>query len=182
MNIAKYMASYPCGIKASDLEIIHTDRLNIVPLNAGHSSFIYEIINSPGWKEFIGERNVHSIQDAEIYIQNILVNSNVDYLVVIINDSLSPIGLISFIKRDYLEHPDLGFAFLEEHSGYGYAYEASSYMLNYYQKRHNIILAATKSDNKKSIQLLLKLGFIYSHDIIQGEANDQLQVFSFYSN
>jgi ribosomal-protein-alanine N-acetyltransferase len=94
-----------------------TKRLNISPLDSVHSAFIFELVNSPGWKEFIGERNVNSIQDAEIYIINILANDNIKYHVISIKSKDIPIGIVTFIKRDYLDHHDIGFAFLPQYSG-----------------------------------------------------------------
>jgi len=154
-----------------------TKRLNISPLDSVHSAFIFELVNSPGWKEFIGERNVNSIQDAEIYIINILANDNIKYHVISIKSKDIPIGIVTFIKRDYLDHHDIGFAFLPQYSGHGYAHEASKYILELYKSNHPIILATTKPDNLKSIKLLEKLGFLYSHDINQSTEDDPLLIY-----
>ena len=90
-------------------------RIIISELKADHSAFILELVNSSGWKEFIGERNVHSIEDSKIYIINILANDNIKYHVVSIKSENIPIGIVTFIKRDYLDHHDIGFAFLPEY-------------------------------------------------------------------
>ena len=138
-------------------------RIIISELKADHSAFILELVNSSGWKEFIGERNVHSIEDSKIYIINILANDNIKYHVVSIKSENIPIGIVTFIKRDYL--------------GHGYAFEASKHLLDIYKLTHPIILATTKTSNKKSIKLLEKLGFLYSHDINQSTEDDPLIVY-----
>ncbi len=152
-------------------------RIIISELKADHSAFILELVNSSGWKEFIGERNVHSTEGAKIYIINILANDNIKYHVISIKSKDIPIGIVTFIKRDYLDHHDIGFAFLPQYSGHGYAHEASKYILELYKSNHPIILATTKPDNLKSIKLLEKLGFLYSHDINQSTEDDPLLVY-----
>lgn len=152
-------------------------RVYISELKADHSAFILELVNSSGWKEFIGERNVHITEDAKIYIINILANDNIKYHVISIKSEDIPIGIVTFIKRDYLDHHDIGFAFLPQYSGQGYALEASKYLLDLYKSNHPIILATTKPDNLKSIKLLEKLGFLYSHDINQSTEDDPLLVY-----
>jgi len=152
-------------------------RIIISELKADHSAFILELVNSAGWKEFIGERNVHSIEDAKIYIINILANDNIKYHLISIKSEDIPIGIVTFIKRDYLDHHDIGFAFLPQYSGMGYAIEASKYLLELYKSNHPIILATTKTDNIKSIKLLEKLGFKYAYNILPDKEINSLLVY-----
>ena len=177
MIISKCTVKYQFGIKNSEMDDLLTKRLNISPLDSVHSAFIFELVNSPGWKEFIGERNVNSIQDAEIYIINILANDNIKYHVISIKSKDIPIGIVTFIKRDYLDHHDIGFAFLPQYSGMGYALEASKYLLELYKSNHPIILATTKTDNIKSIKLLEKLGFKYAYNILPDKEINSLLVY-----
>ena len=87
-------------------------------------------MNTPGWLKFIGERNVRSPEYALEYINRILHNENVAYWTVKLKPNSIPIGVITLIKRDYLPHHDIGFAFLPEYSGKGYAYEATSAVMH----------------------------------------------------
>lgn len=158
-----------------------TERLQLRALTPGDTSFIFELVNTPGWIKFIGDRNVHSHEDADKYIQKILSNPAVDYLVVTLQDGQTAIGVISFIKRDYLEHHDIGFAFLPAYAGQGYAFEAAEAVLTNQLKlkEHATILATTLTDNYSSIRLLKKLGFVFSKEIINEE--DTLQLFIIHS-
>ena len=72
----------------------------------------------------------------------------------------TPVGIISFLKRTYLEHFDIGFAFLPEYGGKGYAYEAAIHVLTSIlnSKEHKTVLATTYPHNRKSTALLEKLG------------------------
>jgi RimJ/RimL family protein N-acetyltransferase len=97
-------------------------------------------------------------------------NTNIQYWVVRLNEKNVPIGIVTFIKRDYLEYHDIGFAFLPQFSKKGYAYEAVFAVLNELknEKAHPQILATTIQDNVRSIQLLEKLGFHFEKIIQQG--------------
>jgi RimJ/RimL family protein N-acetyltransferase len=71
----------------------------------------------------------------------------------------TPIGVCGFLKRDYLDAPDIGFAMLPEFEGYGYMLEASSEVLEYGKNTLGFtkILAVTTEGNKRSKKLLTRL-------------------------
>ena len=125
-------------------EILLTDRLRILPISSGDNIFMFELLNSVGWLTFIGDRNVSSPDEAVTYIQKIIGNPAIDYWVVRLDVNETPIGIISFIKREYLDHHDLGFAFLPEFMGQGYAEEAAMKVLSIKLKEgHPVVLATT---------------------------------------
>jgi len=137
-----------------------TERLILHDLQLEDHAFITVLVNTPGWIRFIGERYVHSQADAEAYITKIMKNPLIHYWVVRLKETGESIGVITFIKRDYLDHYDLGFAFLPEYSGKGYAFEAACVILENVKedKAHEYILATTIRDNFSSIKLVEKLG------------------------
>ena len=160
------------------MDTIITNRLSIEILSIDDHAFVFELLNSNGWIEFIGNRNINSKKDAINYINKILSAENYTYWVVKLKDEKIPIGIISFIKRDYLIYHDLGFAFLPKFMGRGYAYEAAkevkaTIMQNpiYFQ-----LLATTLPHNTSSIQLLKKLGFQFEKQI--ENENEILHVYS----
>ena len=146
---------------------ISTERLSLRVVTTEDHEFICELVNTKGWLEFIGDRNVHSEDDAIKYIQKLNDNQNLTYWVVKIKETDKPIGIISFLKRDYLEHFDIGFAFLPEYNGYGYAYEAAKEVLSIVSKypEYSTILATTIPSNEKSIRLLTKLGLRFEKEL-----------------
>jgi ribosomal-protein-alanine N-acetyltransferase len=91
---------------------IITDRLKIDMLDAGDYDFILELVNSEGWLRFIGNRNIHTIEQSKTFIKSILNNQFITYRVVRLKKGNVAAGIISFIKRPYLGHFDIGFAFL----------------------------------------------------------------------
>ncbi len=48
--------------------ITATDRLRLRCLHAGDAAFILELVNEPAWLEFIGDRAVRNLDDAQAYI------------------------------------------------------------------------------------------------------------------
>lgn len=104
---------------------ISTPRTFIRPLEQGDSVFILELVNSDGWLQFIGDRQVGSVDAALAYIKKILESPHITYRVVNLQDQNIPIGIVTLIKKDYLPFHDIGFAFLPAFAGKGYAYEAT---------------------------------------------------------
>ncbi|HEY5405575.1 MAG TPA: GNAT family N-acetyltransferase [Ginsengibacter sp.] len=146
---------------------ITTERLSLNLLTLDDHDFIMRLVNSNGWIEFIGDRNVHTKEDAIAYINKIRSTKNLYYWVVRIKNENTPIGIISFLKRSYLDNFDIGFAFLPQFNGNGYAYEASKEILSMVSRNsdYTVILATTVPQNVNSIKLLTKLGLRFEKEI-----------------
>lgn len=146
---------------------IYTERLCLNLLTLADHTFIRSLVNTKGWIAFIGDRNVHSEDDAIAYIDRILHMENLYYWVVRVRDTHTPVGIISFLKRSYLDHFDIGLAFLPEFHGKGYAYKAAKAVLSIVSQypEHKHILATTVPQNTQSIQLLTRLGLHYEKKI-----------------
>jgi [ribosomal protein S5]-alanine N-acetyltransferase len=146
---------------------IVTERLCLDLLSIEDHDFIMALVNTKGWLNFIGDRNVHSTEEAIAYIHKIMSTRDLFYWVVKVKDGNTPVGIISFIKRSYLESFDIGFAFLPEFSGKGYAYEAAKTILSMVSRHPEYypVLATTVPQNEKSIRLLAKLGLHFKKEI-----------------
>lgn len=151
---------------------LKTERLILRKLALHDASFIFELVNTPQWIRFIGNRNVNTLGDSKEYIIRILKTPTVQYWIVTLKDQSTAIGIVTLIKRTYLEHRDIGFAFLPEYQKNGYALEASRAVLNATLQKNSgaTVLATTLRDNVNSIQLLAKLGFSFLKEIdVEGE-------------
>jgi len=144
-----------------------TDRLYLQQLALTDNTFIIDLLNTEGWLRFIGDRQVRTQEAAEAYINKILSNDAVKYWVVRLKEGDVPVGIITFIKRPYLDHHDIGFAFLPAYAGKGLAHEAAAVVLHYLAGtgQHTHILASTVRDNKNSQALLHKLGLCFEKEI-----------------
>ncbi len=145
-----------------------TARLLLEELTLHDAEFVMELVNTVEWIKYIGNRNINTTEEARGYIQKIIDNPAINYWIVNIRDQKKPVGVISFIKRDYLTHHDIGFAFLNQHKKRGYAFEAASVVIDDALQNfgHTQILATTIRSNSKSIQLLQKLGFNFYKEIV----------------
>jgi len=166
------------------MPLLQTDRLLISKLSLANAAFIFELTNSEGWLQYIGDRGIKTIADAENYITNSPMASYAKngyglYLVTL-KETGNPLGICGLIKRDTLAHEDIGFAFLPQYNGQGYAYESASAILQYEKEKHglNKILAITLEANTRSINLLTKLGFLFDKKISLPPKNEELLLFT----
>jgi [ribosomal protein S5]-alanine N-acetyltransferase len=155
-----------------------TTSLHLQSLAATHAPFILELLNSPGWLTYIGNRNIHNLADAANYIEKIKAMEQVHYWVVQQHPQQAAMGVVTLIKRPYLPHPDIGFAFLPAYQGRGYAGQAVQLVLQYLLSKgiHSTLLATTLPTNTASIKLLLKLGFQFQSSIVQDGIELQVYV------
>jgi len=164
--------------------ILKTERLILREANPSDKHFFYELLNSPKWIKYIGDRNIKTLKNAEDYISDKLINSyktnGYGLYVYELKDSHKPIGICGFIKRDYLDSEDIGFALLPEYERKGYTYEISIAVLNYGVKKLGItkIYAITTKENVASQELLKKLGFNFKSIIIEPDTNEEILLFS----
>jgi RimJ/RimL family protein N-acetyltransferase len=163
--------------------ILETERLLIRELMLSDSKFILALLNTPSWLEFIGDRKVYSLEEAENYISNgpILSYKENGYglWLVILRDDNTPVGMCGLLKREYLENADIGFALLPKYEGLGYGYEMAKATLAYSRKTLNIdkIVAITDENNKTSIKLLNKLGLNFEK-VVETSQTESVYLFS----
>ena len=153
--------------------VIETERLRVCCLQTSDAELIFNLLNSVGWLRFIGDRNIHTLEDAANYIETLNQKSNIVYWKVVENSTGNKLGIITLVKRDFLTHADIGFAFLPEYMGKGFACEATKAVLGFLFEHQieTMIMAITVSDNVPSIKLLEKLGMQHVYDTTQnGEA------------
>lgn len=147
--------------------IIKSHRLNLLPLQADDASFVLELLNTPGFLQFIGDRKVRTLADAEAYVAKIMADPNIAYWMVRRKEDGVLIGTVTFIQRDYLKYRDIGYAFLPQFGGQGYALEAVAAVLKHYllTYREPTIMATVIASNAPSIRLLQRLGLRYESDL-----------------
>jgi RimJ/RimL family protein N-acetyltransferase len=147
------------------MTIATTPRLLVRHSTPSDAAFVLELVNTPGWLRFIGNRHVYTQEDALGYINERILNSYAQHghgLNTVALPNGTPIGLCGILKRDSLPLPDIGFAFLPQHTGKGYAHEAVTAVLEHARQQlgYTGVAAITDQDNTASIGLLKKLGFV----------------------
>lgn len=152
------------------MKLPETKRLLLRELNPGDTAFIIELLNSEGWIRFIGNRNMHTDEDALKYILNITANYKkygFGFYVVERKEDAVSMGICGLVKREGLDDIDIGFAFLPEYTGQGYGYESAEAMLHHARSVLMIprIVAITSKDNRTSQKLLEKIGLGFEKTI-----------------
>ena len=165
------------------MQLLETNRLILSEMTLADAPFILALLNDPAWIKNIGDRGVRTIPDAENYLRDVymplyarlgfglwLVRRKTDH---------TTMGMCGLMKRDSLPHADIGFAFLPEFYGKGYAYEAASACVNYARQTLHLprLLAITLPENERSITLLQKLGFRFEQTTKMSDDADELNVY-----
>lgn len=143
---------------------IETQRLLIEPLSNEDLTFIIELLNQESFKKYIGERYVTDEKSAMNFLEEgpfLTYPRDIGMHCVKIKQTGEPVGLCGLMKRHYLMIPDLGYAFLEQVHGQGYAYEAAKEVINWaaFDKGYKRLAAMTSFNNDASMRLLKKLDF-----------------------
>ena len=165
-------------------EILQTERLILRKLSMDDTEFIIELVNSPGWLQYIGYRNIHTTEDALKYLQGGPMKSYVQngygLLLIQLKTTNRPIGMCGLIKRDAFPLPDLGYALLPAYEGKGYITEATSAYLAYVGQQLHIekLMAITNLDNEKSIRVLEKLHFVFERYMNMSGDDHPVRLFS----
>lgn len=153
-------------MRAHPFEILRTERLRLRLVEPGDAPVYLAILNDPAFIEHIGDRGVRTLDAAVSSIENGPVTmqrtrGHSMYLVERLEDG-KPVGLSGLIKRDGLEDVDIGYAFLPQYRGYGYAFEAAQGVVAHARTLGiPCLVAITTQGNTASIQLLLRLGMRY---------------------
>lgn len=166
------------------MTILTTERLELLEFTLIDAPFILELLNSPTWIKYIGDRNIKTLADAKQYIQDKLIDSYQKhglglYLVKRKEDNES-IGMVGLVNRDTLEDIDVGFGMLPRYAGKGYGYEAAAAVMDYAQHTLKLkrVVAITVPYNEYSIALLKKIGLQFEKMIQSSNKQEQLMLFS----
>ena len=149
------------------LAALGTPRLHLRPFTLADGPFILRLLNEPSFHEHIGDKGVRDLDGARAYLESGPMASYARHghglLAVALKTTGEPIGMCGLLKRDNLDHPDLGYAFLPEFGSKGYALEAAAATLEdtVAALGYSTLLAIVSPGNTASINLLGKLGFSF---------------------
>ena len=139
---------------------VRTARLAFDRVTQGYAPFVLKLLNDPGWLANIGDRGVHTLDEARSYIAARFNNGH--WLIARDVTTEEPLGLCGVVPtRLGLDLPDIGYAILARHSGKGYATEAAAALLAHAlgPLGHPRLAAFTSLANLASQRVLEKIGF-----------------------
>lgn len=165
------------------MTISETQRIEVREFSSADAAFIVELLNTPSWLRYIGDRNVKSPADALAYLEKGPMKSykvhGFGLYCVVLKDGNIPIGMCGLIKRDTLEDVDIGFAFLPQYEGKGYAMESTISVLEQAKKLDlKRVVAITLPDNERSIRLLKNVNMNFEKMIQFPDDKEELMLFS----
>ncbi|MFI3275878.1 GNAT family N-acetyltransferase [Vibrio sp.] len=149
------------------MQPVETERLRLRMITPQDAVFIQRLYSSEDFLRYIGDKEISDTEKAVEYIKNNILKMHeekgVCLLMVEIKETSTPIGICGLIKRDTLESHDIGYGFVPEFYGQGFAREAAKAIIEQAKQNADIdhLVAITTSDNIRSIALLTKLGFVF---------------------
>lgn len=166
------------------MKVLETDRLVLRKISLEDAPFILELVNDAAFLRFIGDKGVRTLGEACDYILQGPVDSyehkGFGLYLVELKESGASIGMCGLIKRDALEDVDIGYAFLPEFRGKGYAFEAADAVMAFGKSAFGLarIVAVVSTENYDSIRVLEKLGLRFERMVRLFEGDEEIKLFS----
>lgn len=168
------------------MSLLRTARLNLRLFGLGDAPFILELLNEPGFLTYIGDKGVRTLGDARDYLRQGPLESYAQhgfglYAVELCDGARpAPIGMCGLVRREGLDEPDVGFAFLQRYCGLGYASEAAAGVVHHAATvlRLPRLLAVAAADNHGSAAVLRKIGMRFTGWVRLRAQADELRLFA----
>jgi [ribosomal protein S5]-alanine N-acetyltransferase len=145
---------------------LETSRLRLRPLTEADAPFILELVNDADWLAYIGDKSVHSLEDARRYLREGPIAMYAALGIGLCAMDLKapeprPVGLCGLLVREGSPDVELGYALLPEARGQGLMREAALAWMNYGDRQLKLreMHAYTHAENDASQALLARLGF-----------------------
>ena len=166
------------------MKIRDTARLTLRLITIDDAAFYLQLVNEPAWLQYVGDKGLRTLADARQAILNgpVAMQQRCGFSLYLceLKGSAMPIGICGLVKRASLADVDIGFAFLPEFCGSGYAYEAAVAVLEHANQKLGIhrLVAITKPDNLRSIRLLERLGMCLERGTTLRKGTEEIRLYA----
>jgi RimJ/RimL family protein N-acetyltransferase len=145
------------------MHILDTDRLRLRTLALADAAFYLEVLNTPAFIRWIGDRQIRSEAQAReaLAVGPLTMQSLRGFSLYRVErkDDAVAVGICGLIKRDGLADVDIGYAFLSAFTGQGYATEAAAGVLQHARSLGlSRVVAITTPGNDASDAVLRRIG------------------------
>ncbi|UXH78130.1 GNAT family N-acetyltransferase [Roseateles amylovorans] len=146
------------------MDVLRTARLRLRWFNEADAPFVRELLNEPAWIQHIYDAEVRTDAQAAQWIRERLVMRywllGFGFWAVERLSDGELLGLCGVIKRDGLDHPDIGYGFPARCWGHGYAREAAAGTFDYCRQVLGLreVMGTTGPENHASGRVLLAIG------------------------
>lgn len=163
---------------------LQTDRLLLEHFSFEDCEFILRLLNEPSFIENIGDKGVRDLEGARAYLRDgpmaSYVANGFGLFRVGLKESGDCIGMCGLISREILDDVDIGYGFLPEFWGQGYAFESAAAVMRYGREQLGFkrIVAVVSPGNTSSVKLLQKLGMRQSGKIRMADNEPEIDLFA----
>ena len=168
--------------------MLETSRLKLIPTTIEDAPFLYELMNSPKWIQYIGDQKMDTVDKVKKYIKEIMLPQftklGFTNNTVVLKETNEKIGICGlYCRGNYPEELELGFALLPEFEQKGFGSESAARLIEFgfTQLPTKRITAITNFYNLDSQKLLLKLGFSFVKDEIE-DSGEEVKVYVLYKS
>jgi len=143
---------------------LETARLSLRRFAFDDAPFVVELLNQPSFIRNIGDRGVRNVDDARRYLRDgpmaMYEKCGFGLWRASRREDDVFVGMCGLLKRDILPDVDVGYAFLPEHWGQGYAFEAADATVALGAGKFGLkrIIGVVSDHNAASIRVLEKIG------------------------
>ena len=173
---------------AGVVDVLETQRLFLRRFSLEDAAFVLELVNDPAWLEHIGDRNVRTLEDARAYLHRgaLAMYESVGFgmYVVSLKNSGESIGTCGLIKRDALDDIDIGFAFLPQFRGRGFALESAAAVLEHGKRTLGLkrIVAIVSAANHRSIRILERIGLQFERMLRLPAEDEEIALYAYQAD
>jgi len=163
--------------------VLQTERLVLRHFLENDAEFIVKLLNEPSFIEYIGDKGVRTVEEANEYLLNGPIDSYERFGYglnrVELRETGEPIGMCGLVRRANLDDADIGYAFLEQYWSKGYARESAEAVLGHARNKLGLdrIVAIVTPDNRSSIKLLEEIGLTFERMIRFSDDDEELEFF-----
>jgi [ribosomal protein S5]-alanine N-acetyltransferase len=146
---------------------LETARLTLRRLSFEDAPFLVGLLNQPSFLANIGDRGVRNVDDAHRYLREgpmaMYEKFGFGLWHVARRADGAAVGMCGLLRRDNLPDVDVGYAFLPEYWGQGYAFEAAQATLQHAAGKFGLarVIGVVSEGNNASIRVLEKLGMSF---------------------
>ena len=146
-----------------------SSRLRFGKLTHNDAPFLIALLNSEGWLNNIGDRQVRTEEEARRYLSERIFphySTQIGPLIIRLHETGTPIGTIGVHVREALPCPDIGYALLPEYWKQGYALEACRAIIAFATPLLELkeLCGMVLPENLPSVNLLKKLGLRFEKE------------------
>ena len=180
---AEPLSKRGAGTTEKYMDIISTERLHLRVMRLDDAEFYLRLVNEPTFISNIRDKGIRTLDESRASIETgaLASQEKFGFSFYLAEDRTThlPMGICGLTKRDSLDDVDLGYAFLPEFCGQGFAYEAALAVLTHTKNSLPIkqLAAITSPTNERSNRLLIKLGFIFQKTTLLAGDNTETRLY-----